>query len=80
MIDRTLQPPLSPINKINFVEPTIIPINPFAKMYWMRAVLDETTRIEFHFNAGSIRSTEKIAGSVNNLIFSGDLFFKFIEY
>ena len=71
MIDRTLQPPLSPITTINFVEPTIIPINPFAKMYWMRAVLDETTRIEFHFNAGSIRSTEKIAGSVNNLIFSG---------
>jgi predicted Zn-dependent peptidase len=71
MIDRTLQPPLSPITKINFVEPTIIPINPFAKMYWMSAVLDETTRIEFHFNAGSIRGNEKLAGSVNNLIFSG---------
>ena len=71
MIDRTLQPPLFPITKINFVEPTVIEINPFAKMYWMNAVLDETTRIEFHFNAGSIRSNEKIAGSVNNLIFSG---------
>ena len=71
MINRTLQPPISPITKINFVEPTIIPINAFAKMYWMKAVLDETTRIEFHFNAGSIRSSDKIAGSVNNLIFSG---------
>ena len=71
MINRTLQPPISPITKINFVEPTIIPINAFAKMYWMKAVLDETTRIEFHFNAGSIRSIDKIAGSVNNLIFSG---------
>ena len=71
MIDRTLQPPLYPITKINFVEPTIIPINAFAKMYWMKAVLDETTRIEFHFIAGSIRGNEKLAGSVNNLIFSG---------
>ena len=30
MIDRTLQPPLYPITKINFVEPTIIPINSFV--------------------------------------------------
>ncbi len=71
MLDRTLQPTLSPITKINFVEPTIIPINEFSKLYWMKEVLDETMRIELHFNAGSIRSLEKIAGSVNNLLFSG---------
>jgi len=71
MINRTLQPEISPITKINFVEPTIIPINSFAKMYWMKAVLDETTRIEFHFNAGTIRGNEKLAGCVNQLIFSG---------
>lgn len=71
MLDRTQQPTLSPISRINFVEPTIIPINDFTKIYWMKEVLDETTRIEFHFNAGSIRSIEKIAGSVNSLLFSG---------
>ena len=71
MLDRTLQPTLSPITKINFVEPTIISINKFTKLYWMKEVLDETTRIEFHFNAGSIRSIDKIAGSVNSLLFSG---------
>lgn len=71
MLDRTKQPSLSPITKINFVEPTIIEINTFSKIYWMKEVLDETTRIEFHFNAGSIRSLDKIAGSVNHLLFSG---------
>ena len=71
MLDRTLQPTLSPITKINFVEPTIIKINEFSKLYWMKEVLDETTRIELHFNAGSIRSIQKIAGSVNSLLFSG---------
>lgn len=71
MLDRTIQPTLSPISSIHFVEPTIIPINETTKLYWMKEVLDETTRIEFHFNAGSIRSIEKIAGSVNSLLFSG---------
>ena len=71
MLDRTIQPSLTPITKINFVAPIIIPINTFSKLYWMKEVLDETTRIELHFNAGSIRSLDKIAGSVNSLLFSG---------
>jgi zinc protease len=71
MLDRTLQPTLFPITKINFVEPTILQLNAHSKLYWMKEVSDETTRIEFHFNAGSIRSIEKIAGCVNSLLFSG---------
>ncbi len=71
MLDRSIQPTIYPITKINFVEPTIISLNEHVNLYWMKEVLDETTRIEFHFNAGSIRSFEKIAGVANSMLFSG---------
>jgi predicted Zn-dependent peptidase len=71
MLDRTIQPTILPISSIHFVEPTIIQLNENAKLYWMKEVLDETTRLELHFNAGSIRSLEKVAGIVNGLLFSG---------
>ena len=71
MLNRSIQPDIYPITKINFVEPKTISINKHVNMYWMKEVLDETTRIELHFNAGSIRSIEKIAGVANSMLFSG---------
>ena len=71
MINRTIQPTINDITHIPFIEPTIRPISSDCTLYWMQNVLDETVRIEFHFNAGTIRSKEKIAGFVNSLLFSG---------
>ncbi len=71
MINRTIQPTINDITHIPFIEPIIRPIDSDCTLYWMQNVLDETVRIEFHFNAGTIRSKEKIAGFVNSLLFSG---------
>jgi zinc protease len=71
MINRTIQPTINDITHIPFVEPQIRVIGSDTTLYWMQNVLDETVRIEFHFNAGTIRSKEKIAGFVNSLLFSG---------
>jgi zinc protease len=71
MMNRNTPPTLQKINEIQFVNPTIFALNELVNLYWMNEVLDETTRIEFHFNAGSIRSKEKVAGLVNQLLFSG---------
>lgn len=71
MLNRAIQPTINDITHISFVEPTIQVIGSDTTLYWMKNVLDETVRIEFHFNAGTIRSKAKIAGFVNSLLFSG---------
>ena len=68
---RNTAPEIHPLQKIEFVEPHIFDITPIVKLYWMQPVPDETTRIEFHFDAGTIRGNHKIAGFVNSLLLSG---------
>jgi predicted Zn-dependent peptidase len=68
---RIKAPAIHPLQKINFVEPKIFDITPTVKLYWMQPVPDETMRIEFHFDAGTIRGNRKIAGFVNSLLLSG---------
>lgn len=71
MTIRNTAPAISPLQQIDFVVPHIFDITPTVKLYWMQAVPDETTRIELHFDAGTIRGERKIAGFVNALLLSG---------
>ena len=71
MINRTLAPTITSINEISFTAPKIIPLNQHVNLFWMSEIYDETTRIELHFDAGTIRSAEKVAGFVNSLLLSG---------
>ena len=71
MINRTLAPTITSINEISFTAPKIIPLNQHVNLFWMNEIYDETTRIELHFDAGTIRSAEKVAGFVNSLLLSG---------
>lgn len=71
MLDRTLTPTLSPIDKIHFVEPKVYNLKNDAKIYFLNEVVDETVRIEFHFLAGSIHGDKNDANFVNSLLFSG---------
>lgn len=68
---RNTAPEIFPLQKIDFVEPKIFDITPDVKLYWMQAVPDETTRIELHFDAGTIRGEKKLAGFANSLLLSG---------
>jgi zinc protease len=71
MINRTLAPTITAIHEISFTAPKIIPLNEQVNLFWMNEIYDETTRIELHFDAGTIRSEEKVAGFVNSLLLSG---------
>lgn len=71
MTTRNTAPEIFPLQKINFVVPHTFDITPTVKLYWMQSVPDETTRIELHFDAGTIRGERKIAGFVNALLLSG---------
>lgn len=71
MLNRTLAPKLKEINKINFVYPEVKKLNNETELIWMKDVLDETVRVELHFNAGTIHSINKVASITNGLLLSG---------
>ena len=71
MKDRTNQPAVQTIQNIHFVEPRKIEIAEDTTLFWVNEVMDETFRMELHFNAGTIKSEMKIAGITNTLLFSG---------
>lgn len=68
---RTHAPEIHELESISFVKPSILPLNDYAHVFWMKEVADETARFEFHFDAGTIRGEKKVAGFVNSLLFSG---------
>lgn len=71
MQNRNQAPELNKIEKINFVYPNIIKLGNDTELIWMKEVSDQTVRIELHFNAGTIHSTEKVASITNSLLLSG---------
>lgn len=71
MINRKIQPELSPIGKIDFIAPEIHPINDTVSLYHTKDVSDETSRFDLYFDAGSIYSSNSIASFVNGMLLSG---------
>lgn len=71
MLNRTIQPDLQSINKIDFVKPTIYDITPDVKLFFMKDVANETTRFDLYFDAGNIRSPKGTPAFVNGLLLSG---------
>ena len=71
MIDRKIQPAVQKIEEVSFVSPVKYAITENVSLFHMKEVTDETTRFDFYFDAGKIRTTGGIAGFVNGLILSG---------
>jgi predicted Zn-dependent peptidase len=71
MIDRTLQPELKSIEKIAFISPRQYDISGHTKLYFMKDVSDETSRLDLYFDAGTTLAEPVIASLVNGLLLSG---------
>ena len=71
MLERTKQPELKAIDKIDFVAPVEYKINENVSLYHMKDVPNETTRFDLYFDAGKCRGEGAIASFVNGLILSG---------
>jgi zinc protease len=71
MLNRTQAPTLNEIQSIKFFYPEIRKQHSDTELIWMKEVSDETVRLEFHFNAGSIHSSNKVASITNSLLLSG---------
>lgn len=71
MINRTLQPSLKAIDKIDFIKPRVFDVGVKTKLFCVTNVPNETARFDLYFDAGTIRGSKHIASFVNGLLLSG---------
>lgn len=71
MLDRKIAPQPKEIREINFVYPEKIQLNEFVSLYWIKNVPNSTARLDFYFDAGTIRSRTLVSSLTAGLIFSG---------
>src|SRR5690554_7798718 len=71
MINRTIAPETATVSHIDFQEPEIDTLANKVKVYSMRKTTDETVRVDFVFDAGSLRTSKIIAQLTGELLFSG---------
>ncbi len=71
MLDRTKQPEIKEIEKVDFLKPKVLPISEYTELYHISAVPNETCRLDLHFQAGSVTGKGIIPGTVNGLLLSG---------
>lgn len=70
-MDRTIAPEIKNITSISFQEPEIIYLANKATLYAIRKTEEETAKIDFVFNAGSLQTDNLIAGLTAGMLFSG---------
>ncbi len=71
MIERKIAPEIKQIEKINFISPDKFLLSENASFFWMKEVPNDTARLDFTFDAGTIRDSNLISSLVAGLLFSG---------
>ena len=71
MLNRTIMPLLKSIESIDFVKPKIYDISNVARLFFMKEVPNDTSRIDLYFDAGTMKGNLGIAAFVNGLLLSG---------
>lgn len=71
MIERKIAPEIKQIEKINFISPNKFLLSENASFFWMKEVPNDTARLDFTFDAGTVRDSNLISSLVAGLLFSG---------
>ncbi|RFC54383.1 M16 family metallopeptidase [Brumimicrobium aurantiacum] len=71
MINRTIAPETKTVHHIDFQSPEIHTLNNKVNIYSMRKTDDETVRVDFVFDAGSLKTSKIIAQLTGELLLSG---------
>jgi zinc protease len=71
MTKRQVAPEIKQIEKINFISPDKFLLSENASLYWMKEVPNETARLDFMFDAGTIRDSNLLSSLVAGLLLSG---------
>lgn len=71
MSERKIAPEIKQIEKINFISPKKYSLSESASLFWSKEVPNETARLDFLFDAGTIRDSNLLSSLVAGLLFSG---------
>jgi len=71
MMNRTIAPKTTTVTHIEFQSPEIETLENKVEVFAMRETTDETVRIDFVFDAGSLKTSKVIAQLTGELLFSG---------
>jgi len=71
MLDRTVAPEIKEVEEVKFVSPKIEQINENVPFFWINDVANATARLDFYFDAGTIRSKSLVASITAGMLFSG---------
>ena len=71
MLNRTIAPKIREVETVQFVYPKVLSLNEHVSLFWIKDVPNSTSRIDFYFDAGTIRSKSLVASLAAGMIFSG---------
>lgn len=71
MLNRTNAPEINTIETISFVKPKVFDLSGKVKLFFMKEVPNETSRIDLYFDAGTVKGSVGISSIVNGLLLSG---------
>jgi len=71
MLDRTQAPIITEVDEVKFIDPKVIQVTNNVSLFWINDVPNSTARLDFYFDAGTIRSKSLIASLTAGLLFSG---------
>ena len=73
MLDRSTIPTVNKIEKIDLINPNQFEIAKFTKLFFMKEVPNETSRLELYFDAGTIVEEPALSSVLSGLLLSGTL-------
>lgn len=71
MLNRTQQPEIKPIERIEFIQPKKFEITPNCQLICFDDLSNETAKIELYFAAGTINGKAELASFTNGMLLTG---------
>ncbi len=71
MLDRTVAPEIKEIEEVKFIYPKFEKVTENVPFFWINDVPNATARLDFYFDAGTIRAKSLVASIAAGMLFSG---------
>lgn len=71
MLNRSLAPSLSIIEKIDYIKPEVFQLNEHCELLWMKDVKDDSVKVDLVFQAGKLMGDKIVTSLTGNLLLSG---------
>lgn len=71
MLDRTVAPEIKEVEEVKFIYPKFEKVTENVPFFWINDVPNATARLDFYFDAGTIRSKSLVASITAGMLFSG---------